>query len=72
MIFLHRQYSLQPFARYYRRADELVLDMFDVAAQAGSGDDGEGSVALRVKEKHCKELIRNVQEMQKVLLCGGG
>ena len=52
-IFLHRQYSLRPFARHYRHADEHILDMFT---------DG-----LEVKEEYRTRLIKDLSEHHKVI-----
>lgn len=59
VIFLHRQFSLQPFARHYRHADELILDMFEVPAE---GDVPE----LKVKPQFQPQIKSDLREYHKV------
>lgn len=54
VIFLHRQYSLQPFARHYRHADELVLDMFCVPEREGD--------PLVVKSEFAHQISQDIRD----------
>lgn len=58
VIFLHRQYSLQPFARHYRHADELVLDMFQIPQDEKS--------LLVVREDFAPQISQDVREYHQV------
>lgn len=60
VIFLHRQYSLRPFARHYRHADELVLDMFEIPKTEGA--------PLTVKPIFQAGIYNDVKEYHKVNL----
>lgn len=60
MIFLHRQYSLQPFARHYRHTDELILDIFELAQ--GDNDD-----ELVVKMPYRKQIRSDILSHHKVI-----
>lgn len=58
MIFLHRQYSLQPFARHYRHADTLLLDMFM---------EGDKDRELQLRPEYKEQLLKDLSEYHKVL-----
>lgn len=65
VIFLHRQYSLRPFSRHYRHADETILEMFAVGGDGQNGTAGV-PVGLRVRTLYREQLASDLQESQRV------
>ena len=65
VIFLHRQYSLRPFSRHYRHADETILEMFDIG---NDGQDGTTCVpiSLQVQAPYRDQLVSDLQESYRV------
>lgn len=66
VIFLHRQYSLRPFSRHYRHADETILEMFEIKVDDKQDDTAESSSAPQVRPQHRKQLLSDLRESQQV------
>lgn len=65
VIFLHRQYSLRPFSRHYRHADETVLEMFE-AELDDQGNAVRGSDVPQVRPQYREQLLGDLRESQQV------
>lgn len=59
VIFLHREFSLQPFSRHYTHAKDCFLDFLDE-------DEGDGRVSVRAKDQaRIREVLREYKRARK-------
>ena len=63
VIFMHRQFSLQPFSRHYSHSTNPFLDFLDV-------DDSEVPVQISVKPADRDQLIQVLSQYKRVQKAG--
>ncbi|EJF59785.1 phosphopantothenate-cysteine ligase [Dichomitus squalens] len=51
VIFMHRQFSLQPFSRHYSHSTHPFLDFLDINEPSGSSAPSFGDIAVRPEER---------------------
>ncbi|KAJ3052263.1 hypothetical protein HK097_006627 [Rhizophlyctis rosea] len=60
VIFLHRQFSLQPYSRHYSHSTNCFLDFLEI----GGGNDGDVRVATQYSA-HMREVLQKYQKVNK-------
>jgi phosphopantothenate-cysteine ligase len=64
VIFLHREFSLQPFSRHYTHAKDCFLDFLDAADEGEDG--GDGRVSVRAEDQaRIREVLREYKRARK-------
>ena len=51
VIFMHRQFSLQPFSRHYSHSTHPFLDFLDINEPSGSSAPTSGDITVRPEER---------------------
>ncbi|OAQ96558.1 hypothetical protein LLEC1_06350, partial [Akanthomyces lecanii] len=71
VIFLHREFSLQPYSRHYTHAKDCFLDFLDEDAGGGGGGDGGGDddatrvVVRRQDQSRILDVLREYKEAKR-------
>lgn len=74
MIFLHRQFSMKPFSRHYRKIDETILDYLDFDAEGNLKGTGRGCkdilmafMLIIVKPEAVERINKDLEEYRHVI-----
>lgn len=69
VIFLHREFSLQPYSRHYTHAKDCFLDFLDEdegpAGGGGSGDDGTRVVVRKQDQSRILDVLREYKKAKR-------